>query len=59
VRRLSQRDFSAAESGESEGHPGKKNSSSSPQLVQLKSWPAAPGVAPHAMQRSFAVVIVL
>src|ERR1019366_3282478 len=65
VRRLSQRDFSAAGSkaggakaGGSEVHPGKKNSSRSPQAVQRKSWPAESGVAPQAMQRSFAAVSV-
>src|ERR1700674_4011815 len=63
VRRLSQRDFSAAGSmaGESEAsgpkvHPGKKNSSRSPQAVQRKSWAAKSGVAPQVMQRRRAVV---
>src|SRR5216683_1370109 len=53
VRRLSQRDFRAAGSkaGGSEVHPGKTNSSRSPQTVQRKSWPAESGVAPQAMQR--------
>src|SRR6266478_2913441 len=53
VRRLSQRDFSAAGSkaGESEIHPEKKNSSKSPQTVQRKSWAADASVEPQAMQR--------
>src|SRR6266436_6384010 len=60
VRRLSQRDFSAAGSkaGESEVHPGKKNSSRSPQAEQRKSWPAESGVAPQEIQRSFTAVSV-
>src|ERR1700676_2181562 len=60
VRRLSQRDFSAAGSkaGESEIHPGKTNSSRSPQAVQRKSCPAESGVAPQKMQRSLAAVSV-
>ena len=66
VRRLSQRDFSAAGLVEeraprpfkSEVHPGKKNSNRSPQAVQRKSWPAESGVAPQEMQRSFAAVSV-
>ena len=34
-----------------EVHPGKKNSNRSLQVVQRKSWPAEPGVAPQTMQR--------
>src|SRR5260370_21532031 len=58
VRRLSQRDFSVAGSkaGESEIHPGKTNSSRSPQAVQRKSCPAESGVAPQEMQRSLTAV---
>src|ERR1700686_1261838 len=48
VRRLSQRDFSAAGS---KLHPGKTNSRRSPQAVQRKSSPAESGVAPQEMQR--------
>src|SRR5216684_9243274 len=58
VRRLSQRDYSAAGSKAGglkasgpEVHPGKKNSNRSPQVVQRKSWPPESGVAPQAMQR--------
>src|SRR5258706_6527034 len=62
VRRLSQRDLRAAGLVEeraprpfkSEVHPGKKNSSRSPQAVQRKSGAAKSGVAPQQMQRSLA-----
>src|SRR5258706_11935725 len=66
VRRLSQRDLRAAGLVEeraprpfkSEAHPGKKNSSRSPQAVQRKSGAAKSGVAPQQMQRSLAAVSV-
>src|SRR5580658_9868679 len=52
VRRLSQRDFSAAGSKSAGSvHPEKKNSSRSPQAVQRKSCAAESGVAPQEMQR--------
>src|SRR5258708_27946682 len=62
VRRLSQRDLRAPGLVEerpprpfkSEVHPGKKNSSRSPQAVQRKSGAANSGVAPQQMQRVLA-----
>src|ERR1019366_5748183 len=65
ARRSSQRAFSAAGSragglkaSEPKVHPGKKNSSRSPQAVQRKSCAAESGAAPQEMQRSFAAVSV-